>query len=103
MAFHSREIFTIRQKYAIEYVEYILNTFLNGIGMTTAVLSMKAASAKQLYKDNRIVRIDEELTKIHNEVLRNSNCVHGALLRMNRSTQAEGTFAGLNGTEVISS
>ena len=43
-------------------------------------------------KDNRVVRINEELTQFHNEVLTNLNCVHGALLRMNRSIQAEGTF-----------
>jgi len=46
-------------------------------------------------KENRIVRINEELTKFHSEVLNNLNCVHGALLRMNRSIQAEGTFGGI--------
>ncbi len=29
---------------------------------------------------------------IHAEVLSNLNCIHGALLRMNRSIQAEGGF-----------
>ena len=43
-------------------------------------------------KDNRVVRINEELTQFHNEVLNNLNSVHGALLRMNRSIQAEGVF-----------
>lgn len=38
---------------------------------------------------------EEELTKFHNEVLNNLNCVHGALLRMNQSIQAEGTFGGI--------
>ena len=33
-----------------------------------------------------------ELTSIHNEVINNLNSVHGALLRMNRSIQAEGTY-----------
>ena len=46
-------------------------------------------------KDNRVVRINEELTVFHNEVLNNLNCVHGALLRMNRSIQAEGVFGGI--------
>lgn len=46
-------------------------------------------------KDNRVVRINEELTQFHNEVLNNLNSVHGALLRMNRSIQAEGTFGGI--------
>ena len=38
------------------------------------------------------MRINEELTMFHREVLDNLNCVHGALLRMNRSIQAEGAF-----------
>ena len=46
-------------------------------------------------KENRIVRVNEELTKFHSEVLSNLNCVHGALLRMNRSIQAEGAFGGI--------
>ena len=32
------------------------------------------------------------LTAFHKEVLENLNIVHGALLRMNRSIQAEGTY-----------
>ena len=41
---------------------------------------------------NRTVRINQELTAMHREVLDNLNSIHGALLRMNRSIQAEGTF-----------
>ena len=41
---------------------------------------------------NRSVRINEELTGMHREVLDNLESIHGALLRMNRSIQAEGTF-----------
>lgn len=41
---------------------------------------------------NRTIRINKELTKFHKEVLSNLESVHGALLRMNRSIQAEGTF-----------
>ena len=44
---------------------------------------------------NRIVRVNEELTAFHNEVLENLNCVHGALLRMNRSIQAEGVYGSI--------
>ena len=33
-----------------------------------------------------------ELTSIHREVLSNLNSTHGALLRMNRSIQAEGVY-----------
>lgn len=36
--------------------------------------------------------MNQELTAIHEEVLSNLNSIHGALLRMNRSIQAEGTF-----------
>ena len=41
---------------------------------------------------NRTVRMNQELTAIHREVLENLNSTHGALLRMNRSIQAEGAF-----------
>lgn len=41
---------------------------------------------------NRVIRLNEELTEFHKEVLSNLNSVHGALLRMNRSIQAEGAF-----------
>ena len=38
------------------------------------------------------MRINEELSTFHSEVLDNLNSLHGALLRMNRSIQAEGAF-----------
>ena len=41
---------------------------------------------------NRSIRMNEELTSMHREVLNNLESIHGALLRMNRSIQAEGTF-----------
>ena len=41
---------------------------------------------------NRIVRLNRELSRYHREVISNLECVHGALLRMNRSIQAEGAF-----------
>ena len=43
-------------------------------------------------KKNRTIRLNEELAAIHEEVLSNLESVHGALLRMNRSIQAEGTY-----------
>ena len=46
-------------------------------------------------KDNRVIRVNEELTQFHEEVLCNLNSVHGALLRMNRSIQSEGAFGGI--------
>lgn len=43
-------------------------------------------------KGNRTVRINQELTVMHQEVIRNLESIQGALLRMNRSIQAEGAF-----------
>lgn len=44
---------------------------------------------------NRIIRLNEELTGFHQEVLDNLNSTKGALLRMNRSIQAEGAFGSI--------
>ena len=41
---------------------------------------------------NRTIRLNQELTSFHQEVLNNLNSTKGALLRMNRSIQAEGAF-----------
>ena len=41
---------------------------------------------------NRTVRINQELTSMHQEVIENLESIHGALLRMNRSIQTEGAF-----------
>ena len=46
-------------------------------------------------KGNRTIRLNQELSCFHQEVLDNLNCIHGALLRMNRSIQAEGAFGGI--------
>lgn len=43
-------------------------------------------------KNNRTIRLNRELTSIHEEVLRNLCSIQGALLCMNRSIQAEGTY-----------
>ena len=43
-------------------------------------------------KNNRTIRLNRELTKAHEEVLDNLCSIQGALLCMNRSIQAEGTF-----------
>ena len=42
--------------------------------------------------NRRVICLNTELTQIHEEVLGNLESVHGALLRMNRSIQAEGTY-----------
>lgn len=41
---------------------------------------------------NRTIRLNEGLNAFHKEVLSNLNCIHGVLLRTNRSIQAKGTF-----------
>lgn len=41
---------------------------------------------------NRTARLNSELTAMHEEVINNLESIQGALLRMNRSIQAEGTF-----------
>lgn len=50
-----------------------------------------AADCKKTSK-NRTAQLNRELTAMHREVLDHLNSIHGALLRMNRSIQAEGTF-----------
>ena len=70
----------------------------NKFGRTEEIYQCEDCSGCQLKEQcckcegNRVVRINEELTQFHKEVLHNLNSVHGALLRMNRSIQAEGAF-----------
>ena len=44
---------------------------------------------------NRTIRMNRELTAIHEEVRRNLSSIHGAMLCMIRSIQAEGTFGSM--------
>ena len=59
-----------------------------------SVLHKEERYAEQCKKTdkNRTVRINRELTAMHQEVIENLESIQGALLRMNRSIQAEGTF-----------
>ena len=41
---------------------------------------------------NRTIKMNRELTAIHEEVINNLDTIHGVLLCMNRSIQSEGTF-----------
>lgn len=50
-----------------------------------------AAQCKKTDK-NRSIRVNRELTRMYQEVIENLESIRGALLRMNRSIQAEGTF-----------
>ena len=43
-------------------------------------------------KGNRTIRMNQELSSYHEEVIHNLETIHGALLCMNRSIQSEGTF-----------
>ena len=43
-------------------------------------------------KTNRTIKINRELTSMHEEVIKNLCSIQGALLCMNRSIQAEGTY-----------
>ena len=43
-------------------------------------------------KNNRTIKLNRELTSMHEEVLKNLCSIHGALLCINRSIQAEGTY-----------
>lgn len=44
---------------------------------------------------NRTIHMNQKLTLIHQEVITNFESIHGTLLRMNGSVQAEGTFGVL--------
>ena len=46
-------------------------------------------------KENRTIKLNRELTSMHEEVLNNLCSIHGALLCMNRSIQAEGTYGAI--------
>jgi len=50
-----------------------------------------AAQCKKTDK-KRTIQLNHELTSMHQEVVENLESIHGALLRMNRSIQSEGTF-----------
>ena len=41
---------------------------------------------------NRTIRLNEEISTFHAEVINNLESIHGVLLRTNRSIQAEGSF-----------
>ena len=64
------------------------------MSVRTAAAAPYAGQCKKTDR-NRTIRLNRELTLMHREVLENLESVHGALLRMNRSIQAEGTFGSL--------
>ena len=80
------------------YLQYRKNVKGNKYGRQEEVYQSEDCSecpyAEQCKKTdkNRTVRINRELTAMHQEVVKNLESIQGALLRMNRSIQAEGTF-----------
>ena len=89
---------------AFAAAERLVDAYLDGDtlrSMFELVLLLRELSAGQLPRRDAplsppvkavLNRINQELTAMHREVLDNLNSIHGALLRMNRSIQAEGTF-----------
>lgn len=73
--------------------------YKNKYGRTEEIYECKSCEGCQYKSEccpkaskNRTIRMNQELTSIHQEVITNLESIHGALLRMNRSIQAEGTF-----------
>ena len=80
------------------YLQYRKNVKGNKYGRQEEVYQCEDCSecpyAEQCKKTdkNRTVKINRELTAMHQEVVKNLESIQGALLRMNSSIQAEGTF-----------
>ena len=64
----------------------------NKYGRTEELYQCEDCTNCSQCEGNRIIRLNEELTSVHQEVLNNLNSTKGALLRINRSIQAEGAF-----------
>ena len=95
--------YTGRRSYALPngknfYLQHRKNVKGNKYGRQEEVYQCEDCSgcpyAEQCKKTdkNRTVRIKRELTAMHQEVIADLESIQGALLRMNRSIQAEGTF-----------
>ena len=78
------------------------HVYKNKYGRTEEIYECETCEGCQYKSDccpkashNRTIYMNQELTSIHKEVISNLESIHGALLRMNRSIQAEGTFGVL--------
>ena len=86
--------FDIREEYAIEYLEEILKKYIELVGFDPGKAVHGKGNHKtseqrlieklseyierlKKYKGNRIVRLNEEMTRFHAEVLNNLNSIHG--------------------------
>lgn len=84
------------RKFNFKYEQHVRG---NNYGRTEEVYECESCENCEYKKDccpkaknNRTIRLNRELTSIHKEVLGNLCSIQGALLCMNRSIQAEGTF-----------
>ena len=79
--------------------KYDKHVYKNKYGRTEEIYECEDCSGCP-YKDecckrasgNRTIKMNRELTSIHEEVVDNLESIHGALLCMNRSIQSEGAF-----------
>ena len=78
------------------------HVYKNKYGRTEEIYECETCEGCQYKSDccpkashNRTIHMNQELTSIHKEVISNLESIHGALLRMNCSIQAEGTFGVL--------
>lgn len=75
------------------------HVYKNKYGRTEEIYECESYEGCQYKKEccpktfkNRTIRMNQELTAIHQETLTNLESIYGALLRLNRSIQAEETF-----------
>lgn len=84
------------RKFIFKYTQHV---YRNKYGRTEEVYECESCEGCTHKREccpktlgNRTIRMNRELTSFHKEVVSNLESVHGALLKMNRSIQAEGLF-----------
>lgn len=85
-----------RKRFIFKYNKHV---YKNKYGRTEEIYECEDCTGCPYRKEcckkkegNRTARLNMELTSMHEEVIENLESIHGALLRMNRSIQSEGTF-----------
>ena len=82
-----------RKRYnSIDLLKTVLFGFVEEVYVCEDCSNCPHAEKCKTGDGNRTTSLNRELTAIHEEVLANLESTHGALLRMNRSIQSEGTF-----------
>ncbi len=74
-----------REEYAIEYLEEVIRRLSSVTGVNGEYICVKGTG-------DRTIRMNRELTMIHEEVITNLKSESGIKFRINRSIQAEGTL-----------